>query len=161
MKRLWSGEPMAADIGPIGPRPVQAGGPPLLIGGLSPAAIPRVGRWGDGYFGTGADPAAARQMYDVALAAWQEAGRAGKPRFVMGLYFALGPDAATRGGVYLRDYYAFLGPMAEMIASTILSSPEAIAGAVQVYGEVGVDELALWPTIAELDQVDRLAELTG
>jgi alkanesulfonate monooxygenase SsuD/methylene tetrahydromethanopterin reductase-like flavin-dependent oxidoreductase (luciferase family) len=161
MKRLWAGEPLASDIGAIGPQPAREGGPPILIGGHSPAAIRRVGRWGDGYFGTGVDPATARQLYDVALAAWQEAGRSGQPRFVMGFYFALGPDAAERGAVYLRDYYSFLGPMADMIAGSILSSPEAIAGAIRAYAEVGVDEVALWPTIAELDQVDRLAALVA
>jgi len=161
MQRIWSGEPVSSDIGPIGPRPAQAGGPPILIGGLSPAAVRRVGRWGDGYFGTGADPATIRQLYDVAQAAWQEAGRSGTPRFVMGLYFALGPAAAERGGDYIRDYYAFLGPMADMIAGSILTTPEAITGAIEAYGAVGVDEVALWPTIADLDQVDRLAQVVG
>jgi alkanesulfonate monooxygenase SsuD/methylene tetrahydromethanopterin reductase-like flavin-dependent oxidoreductase (luciferase family) len=161
MKRIWAGESMAEDIGSIGPRPVQEGGPPILIGGHSPAAIRRVARWGDGYLATGVDPATARQLYEIALAAWQEAGRPGQPRFVMGLYFALGPDAAERGGTYIRDYYAFLGPMADMIAGAIVSSDEAIKGVMQAYRDVGVDELALWPTIAELDQVDRLAQLIG
>ncbi|MGH2614863.1 MAG: LLM class flavin-dependent oxidoreductase, partial [Thermomicrobiales bacterium] len=134
-------------------------GPPILIGGLSPAAVRRVGRWGDGYFGTGADPATARQFYDIADTAWREAGRPGRPRFVMGLYWALGPDAAERGSAYIRDYYAFLGPMADMIAGSILTTPEAIKGAIQAYGDVDVDELALWPTIADVDQVDLLAEV--
>src|SRR5712691_8038837 len=39
MKRIWSGQPLAEDIGPVGPSPVQPGGPELLIGGYSPAAI--------------------------------------------------------------------------------------------------------------------------
>jgi alkanesulfonate monooxygenase SsuD/methylene tetrahydromethanopterin reductase-like flavin-dependent oxidoreductase (luciferase family) len=161
MQRIWSGEPVSADIGSIGPRPAQAGGPPLLIGGLSAAAVRRVGRWGDGYFGTGADPATIRQLYDEAQAAWQAAGRSGTPRFVMGLYFALGPDAAERGGTYIHDYYAFLRPMADMLAGAILTTPEPIIGAMQAYEAVGVDEVALWPTIADLDQVDRLAQVVG
>ena len=161
MKQIWAGEAVSAEVGPIGPRPVQDGGPPILIGGLSPAAVRRVGRWGDGYFGTGADPATIRQLYDIAQDAWHEAGRSGRPRFVMGLYWALGPDAAKRGGAYIRDYYGFLGPMVEMIAGSILSTPEAIAGAIQAYGEVGVDEVALWPTIADPEQVDRLSDVVG
>ena len=123
------------------------------------AAVRRVGGWGDGYFGTGADPATIRQLYDIAQDAWHEAGRSGRPRFVMGLYWGLGPDAAKRGGAYIRDYYGFLGPMVEMIAGSILSTPEAIAGAIQAYGEVGVDEVALWPTIADPEQVDRLSDV--
>jgi alkanesulfonate monooxygenase SsuD/methylene tetrahydromethanopterin reductase-like flavin-dependent oxidoreductase (luciferase family) len=161
MKRLWAGEPLGDGIGPVGPAPAQAGGPPILIGGLSAAAVRRVGRWADGYFGTGLDPTTIRQLYEVALKAWQDAGRSGAPRFVMGLYYALGPQASERGGAYIHDYYAFAGPMADMIASTVLSSPEAIQAAIQAYGEVGVDEVALWPTIADLDQVDRLAQVVG
>ena len=72
--------------------------------------------------GRSPDPATIRQLYDVALGAWQEAGRAGRPRFVMGLFWGLGPDAAERGGAYLRDYYAWLGPMADMIASRCMLS---------------------------------------
>lgn len=161
MKRLWAGEPMGDEVGSIGPAPAQAGGPPILIGGLSPAAVRRAGRWADGYFGTGLDPTTIRQLYEVALKAWQEAGRSGTPRFVMGLYYALGPQAEERGGSYIHHYYAFAGPMADMIASTILASPEAIQMAIQAYGEVGVDEIALWPTIPDLDQVDRLAQIVG
>src|SRR5207244_9453668 len=44
MKRIWSGQPLAADIGPIGPSPVQQGGPELLIGGYALHAIQRDGR---------------------------------------------------------------------------------------------------------------------
>ncbi len=61
----------------------------------------------------------------------------------------------------MRDYYAFLGPMADMLAGSVLTSPEAIQGAIAAYGDVGVDEVALWPTIADLDQVDRLAQVVG
>lgn len=161
MKRIWSGEPVSDDVGPIGPRPAQEGGPPILIGDLSPAAVRRVGRWGDGYVGTGADPATIRQLYDIALAAWQESRRSGAPRFVMGLYWGLGPVAAERSVAYIQDYYRFLGPMADMIAGSTLTTPEAIQGAMTAYGNVGVDEVALWPTNADLDQVDRLAQVVG
>src|SRR6266699_6339441 len=46
MKRIWLGQPFSDDVGPIGPAPAQPGGPELLIGGYSPVAIQRVGRWG-------------------------------------------------------------------------------------------------------------------
>ena len=36
MKQIWAGEAVSAEVGPIGPRLVQDGGPPILIGGLSP-----------------------------------------------------------------------------------------------------------------------------
>ena len=51
MKRIWSGEPGEEGVGPVGPPPTRAGGPELLIGASSPAAIRRVGRWADGLMG--------------------------------------------------------------------------------------------------------------
>lgn len=158
MTRIWAGETVSAEIGPIGPAPAQAGGPPLLIGGFGLAAFRRVGRWGDGFIGTVVDPATAGQLYEGASAAWQAANRPGRPRFVMGLYFALGPDAAEQGAAYVHDYYAFDEGMAGMIAGSVLATPEAITNAVRTYAEIGVDEISFWPTIAGLDQLDRLAD---
>ena len=70
-------------------------------------------------------------------------------------YFALSePD---RGADYLRDYYAFTGPFAEKIAAGNLTSARAIKDFVRGYEEEGCDELVLLPTVADLDEVDRLA----
>jgi len=161
MKRVWSGQPMAEDVGPIGPAPARPGGPELLIGGYSPMAIKRVSRWGDGFIAGGAPPAMARQGYDLAEQAWKTAGRTGKPRFVAGMYWGVGPDAAERIGAYIRNYYAYMGPMAEQMANSIPSTPEAVKGAIQAFADIGVDELICWPCIPDLDQVDRLAEIIG
>ena len=161
MQRIWSGQPFSADVGPIGPTPVQPGGPELLIGGYSPAAIQRVGRWGVGYIAGGAPPPMARQGYAAAEQAWTAAGKAGKPRFVAATYFGLGPNAAEKAGAYLRNYYAVMGPRAEQIASSVPSTPEVVKGVIQAFTDIGVDELLCWPCIPELDQVDRLADVVG
>jgi alkanesulfonate monooxygenase SsuD/methylene tetrahydromethanopterin reductase-like flavin-dependent oxidoreductase (luciferase family) len=161
MKRVWSGQPAGDEVGPIGPPPAQPGGPELLIGGYSPPAIRRVGRWGDGYISGGIpDPAQVRQMFDLAEESWRAEGREGKPRLVASLYYALGPNA-ERGGDYIRDYYSYFGPAADDMARSIPSSPEAVEGLIRGFGEVGADEVVCWPTVAELDQVDRLAALVG
>ena len=41
MKRVWSGEDVDSDndVGPMGPPPVQKGGPEILIGGGTPQAL--------------------------------------------------------------------------------------------------------------------------
>src|SRR5687767_6160078 len=94
MKRVWSGQPVSEEVGPIGPPPAQVGGPELLIGGYTPTAIRRVGRWGDGFISGGVrDPEQVRQMFDVAEESWRAEGREGKPRLVACLYYALGPNA--------------------------------------------------------------------
>ena len=161
MKRVWSGQPVSDEVGPIGPPPARAGGPELLIGAYSPAAIRRAGRWADGFITGGvADPEQARQMYDVVEESWRAEGREGRPRLVGSIYYALGPNA-DRGADYIRDYYSYFGPAVEEMATSIPSSPEIIEGLMRGFGEVGADELVCWPTVADLDQLDRLAELVG
>jgi alkanesulfonate monooxygenase SsuD/methylene tetrahydromethanopterin reductase-like flavin-dependent oxidoreductase (luciferase family) len=161
MKRVWSGQPVSEEVGPIGPPPAQAGGPELLIGGYTPTAIRRVGRWGDGFISGGVrDPEQVRQMFDVAEESWRAEGREGKPRLVACLYYALGPNA-DRGGDYIRHYYSYFGPAADDMARSIPSSPETIEGLIRGFGDVGADEVVCWPTVAELEQVDRLAEVVG
>ena len=161
MKRVWSGEPVSDEAGPVGPTPAQAGGPELLIGGYSATPIRRVGRWADGFISGGvADPEQVRQMFDLAEESWRAEGRDGKPRLVATLYYALGPNAA-RGGDYIRDYYSYFGPAADDMARAIPSSPDAVAELIRGFGDVGADEVVCWPTVAELEQVDRLAEVVG
>lgn len=161
MDQIWSGQPLSKDVGPIGPAPVQQGGPELLIGGNSPAAIQRVARWGNGFIVGGGGPDAARQGYSVALEVWQTAGRPGKPRLVGGMYFGLGPNAAEQAADYIHHYYAFAGPIGDMIANNVPSTPEAVKAGIQAFADIGMDELVLWPCIPDLEQVDRLAELVG
>jgi alkanesulfonate monooxygenase SsuD/methylene tetrahydromethanopterin reductase-like flavin-dependent oxidoreductase (luciferase family) len=158
MHRIWSGEPMSERIGRIGPAPAQAGGPEILIGGYSPPALQRAAHWGVGYIAGGALPDRARQGYEAVAAAWKAAGRSGTPRFVTATYFALGEDAAARGAVYLRDYYG-ASPYTDAVVAGMPTTPEAVKARIQAFADVGADELTLWPTIAELDQVDRLAKL--
>ena len=162
MKRIWSGKPVGEEVGPIGPQPVQSGGPEILIGGYTPEAIRRGARWADGFIsGGGGDPAHARQNYDLLAEEWKVEGRQGRPRFVAAVYFALGPDARERGAASLRSYYAFLGPRVEHMVAAIPASDEAVKAAIESFADAGADEFVLWPTIAELDQVDRLAALVG
>jgi alkanesulfonate monooxygenase SsuD/methylene tetrahydromethanopterin reductase-like flavin-dependent oxidoreductase (luciferase family) len=161
MKRVWSGQPVSDEVGPIGPPPAQAGGPEVLIGGYTPTSIRRVGRWADGFISGGIpDPDQVSQMFDLAKEAWRTEGREGRPRLVATLYYALGPDA-ERGGDYIRDYYSFFGPGADDMARSIPSTPEAVDDLIRGFGAAGADEVVCWPTVAELDQVDRLAELVG
>ncbi|HEX2183609.1 MAG TPA: LLM class flavin-dependent oxidoreductase [Rubrobacteraceae bacterium] len=161
MKRVWSGKPVGDGIGEIGPQPARPGGPELLIGAYAPAPLRRVGRWGDGFISGGIpDPGTVRQMYDVAEESWRAEGREGRPRFVACMYYALGPDA-ERGGDYIRDYYAYFGGAEEDMARSIPSSEETVEGLIRGFADAGADELMCWPTIADLDQLDRLADLVG
>ena len=41
MRRIWAGEPPFDGADPVGPPPVQPGGPPLVAGSMGPKAIAR------------------------------------------------------------------------------------------------------------------------
>ena len=56
LRKLWSEDGASHDgrhfrFGPVSlnPKPVQAGGPPIIVGGRKPPALRRAGRLGDGY----------------------------------------------------------------------------------------------------------------
>lgn len=78
LKGLWSGEPFSfhgkffnLDNVRIAPQPVQAGGPPLWIGGFVRAAARRVVHYGDGYTLGQVD----RTYYDMYVEELKAAGR--------------------------------------------------------------------------------------
>jgi alkanesulfonate monooxygenase SsuD/methylene tetrahydromethanopterin reductase-like flavin-dependent oxidoreductase (luciferase family) len=158
MTRIWSGQPMDEQTGPIGPAPVQPGGPEVLIGAFVPAAISRLERWGNGYLAGGGALPQINECFRLAEKSWQRAGRPGKPRLVADAYYALGPEAVSRSTAYILDYHAPLGPMAQQMANFVLSSPEAIRASIRAFEEIGTDELVFMPSIPELDQLHLLTE---
>jgi alkanesulfonate monooxygenase SsuD/methylene tetrahydromethanopterin reductase-like flavin-dependent oxidoreductase (luciferase family) len=159
MKRIWAGQPVSDGVRPVGPPPVQPGGPEILMGGYVPAALERTARWANGFISGGVPPDIAAQGYSIVEQAWQAAGRPGKPRFVSGVYWAIGDKA--RAGAYIRDYYGYMGAMADAMAQALPSTAAEVKELIKAYEAVGVDEVILWPCIPDIDQVDRLAEAVG
>ena len=131
----------------------------LLVGGGSGPAFARMARYADGYAHGGGPPRAFASAAARAQAAWTDLGRLGRPRLWGQGYFALGD--VERGNAYLRDYYAFTGPFAERIVAANLTSARAIKDFVRGYEEAGCDELVLFPTTGDLEELDRLAEAVG
>lgn len=167
MRRVWAGEPLDDGVGPIGPAPARKEGPPLLIGGRSPAALRRSGRLGDGYVAGSAGSAVSNQAqetlgyYRVVEEAWKEAGKPGKPRLVAGLTCAWGAYGAARTAESIRAYYAFRGDAARTMDVQVPSTPQALRDALRAYEEIGCDELILEPGLADLDQIDRLSDFVA
>src|SRR5262249_3314578 len=150
----------AWEEGAIAPQTPRPAGPELLVGGLSDATFARVARYADGYVHGGGPPRAFARMADKARAAWLDAGRPGGPRLWAQGYFAVGDEATVaRGQAAMRHYYAFTGPFAEKIVAGLLTTPQALAQFVRGYAEAGCDELVLLPAVADLAQVERLADL--
>jgi alkanesulfonate monooxygenase SsuD/methylene tetrahydromethanopterin reductase-like flavin-dependent oxidoreductase (luciferase family) len=162
LKRAWAGEAPAEGVLPIGPRPVQPGGPELLIGAFVDAALQRAGRLADGILTWSFAPDAAFHARALATAAQarRAEGRDGSPRLVASIYFALGPEAEAKMERFLNHYYGYLDASRRraMFEGITTFAPATLREVVRSYAEAGVDEVLFSPTIASADQVDRLAE---
>ncbi|MFL5995182.1 MAG: LLM class flavin-dependent oxidoreductase [Streptomyces sp.] len=158
LRRTWSGEPYGEGIGPIGPAPATPGGPEVLFGGFAPAALERVGRFGDGFLGAALPPSFMSNLFRAAETAWQKHDRPGRPRLIAQANVALGPDdTLDRARRNLRDYYAFSGHVAYMEAG-LLTTPRQIREAADAYVGIGADEVMLYCWTSDADQIDRLAD---
>ncbi len=160
MRAVWNQETRGR-AHPVGPAPVQAGGPPILFGGEAPATFRRLAEYGAGWVLGGGRPEQLAAGAEKAKAAWREAGREGEPRVVALAYVSLGDDAEEHARRYLLDYYGFLGDFAEQIAGSALTSPKAVAAARAAFADAGCDELVLFPCNPDLAQVDLVAEAAG
>lgn len=149
---IWAGE------AGIGPAPAN-GRPRLIIGGTADAAYERAARYGDGWIMGGGPPDRLPGAIEKATAAWQAAGRDGKPLIMALAYFALGENAKAAAQGYLHDYYAFTG---EEIAGAIAGSAATDADTVRAYRDAfaanGCDELFFIPCDPDPGQVDLLAD---
>jgi alkanesulfonate monooxygenase SsuD/methylene tetrahydromethanopterin reductase-like flavin-dependent oxidoreductase (luciferase family) len=165
MRRVWSGEHVVdgAD-GPTEPRPLQAGGPPILVGAITVPSIQRAARWADGVTGFSFGPSAEEVSlaWDTARAAWREAGR-GKPRLTTGFWFALGPRARQQMDEYLARYLNFMGAdLARALTPTVrTTSAAALREALQQLENLGTDEVMLVPTTADPEEVRRVEEIVA
>lgn len=156
LHRSWAGESVTGDDFPVGPPPAAGNRVSVLIGGSSDAAVARTVKYAEGWTAGGGGPAMAAPMVEKVRAAWRDAGREGEPRFAALVYFGLGDDEASRAS--LRTYYAFLGDWTDMIVESAVRTPAAAKAIVESFTEVGVTEVVFDPTVASLDEVDRLAD---
>ncbi len=161
LRRLWAGEALV-DGAAVGPPPVQPGGPRILCSGTGPKSLARAARWADGVSGftLAADPSEAATVFATADRAWAEAGRAERPRRVMGSFVALGPGAADTLEAFGRRYLAVFGERVAVGLSRRmpLHSTAALERFLGGLDEEGCDEVILVPADGDPDLVARLAE---
>lgn len=155
---VWHGEAVEG-VGLVGPEPIQPGGPPIVLGGYGEAALRRLARWGTGFISGGLPANAAAPLYRLAEQVWKDAGREGKPRLYGSAYYALGENGKERGGAYIKRYYG--EEMGGQIAQHLPDNRDAIRGVVQSFVDAGADEVFLWPTTPDVEQVEQLAEIVA
>ncbi|MEU4286820.1 LLM class flavin-dependent oxidoreductase [Kribbella sp. NPDC026596] len=160
MRAVWAGEPRGY-AGPIGPTPVQPGGPPLLIGGGSPAAYRRMTEYGAGWILGAGGPDVFAAAATKARESWRTAGREGEPRLVSIGYVSLGEDATQHAEQYLGNYYAFAGDYVSRIMAGALTTPQQVSDTVAGFTAAGCDELILFPCNPDLQQITLIATAAG
>lgn len=112
LRRLWAGHPPFDGADPIGPVPIQHGGPELLAAAMGPKSFARAAKWADGNTGFAMDGSGDSMAAAVVAAdqAWADAGRTDAPRNVTGCFAVLG--TADDQGVlqaFTYDYLAIFG----------------------------------------------------
>jgi alkanesulfonate monooxygenase SsuD/methylene tetrahydromethanopterin reductase-like flavin-dependent oxidoreductase (luciferase family) len=160
LHQAWRDEPVAGSPFPVGP-PATRGRIPLLIGGQAELAAPRAARWEAGFTVGGAPPEMAAAAIQKFRKAYEQAGGTGRPRIVCLTYFSLGEEHTAESLHNLRTYYGFLGDWAEGVATSAPRTAEVVRERAAAFEALGVDELIFDPTVANLDQVDRLADAVG
>src|SRR5439155_5951561 len=94
MRRIWQGQPPFEGADPVGPSPLQPGGPPLVAGVFGPKGIARAARWAAGVDGWTLDGNrdAMADAFTAIRAAWRDAGRDEPPYLSSSIWYALGDD---------------------------------------------------------------------
>ncbi|MFP6563284.1 MAG: LLM class flavin-dependent oxidoreductase [Myxococcota bacterium] len=163
LRRVWRGEPGFEGAPAVGPLPVQPGGPPILAGSMAAKPLARAARWADGVYAWSgnANRDEMKGHFDRSVAAWQKAGRETRPRQVGGFWYSLADDAATRLQEYVFEYVRGVGDdAARMIASLMdRASPDAVLEGLDAMEEAGCDEVFLVPATADIEEVERAAEI--
>ena len=165
MKRIWSGDKVTESVVPVGPTPVQAGGPELLIGTMGPKTVRSAAVWADGLAGTTLDLDVDKQneLFDVARAAWAEA-RNRKPHLATSFWFALGDgdDGRAQMHRHLRHYMNWIpGEHVDAMAPTTgwAGTEKELLDVLHKFAAIGTDEIHLIPTSSNIDQLRRVAEV--
>jgi alkanesulfonate monooxygenase SsuD/methylene tetrahydromethanopterin reductase-like flavin-dependent oxidoreductase (luciferase family) len=162
LRRLWAGEALSDEVGPISPPALRPNGPELLIGGYVPALATRIATWGDGFMAPGGGTRTQLlELWQQITQAWADAERHGRPRWVGASYFALGPDAVDQARAYINATYGYNPELAERRLQNIPTSPQAVEDAIKQQEEMGADEFILRPCSSEVEQLDRLADIAG
>jgi alkanesulfonate monooxygenase SsuD/methylene tetrahydromethanopterin reductase-like flavin-dependent oxidoreductase (luciferase family) len=164
MRRIWNGEPPFEGADPVGPPPVQPGGPPLVAGVFGPKGIARAARWAIGVDGAwtldgnrDVMAAAFAQIRD----AWRDAGRAEAPHLSSSIWYALGDDAEARLRGYAYDYLKIFGDDIGRGAASMATcfGADALRRTVVNAREAGADEFFLVPTTADPDELTRTLDV--
>lgn len=169
MRRVWRGERVTDAVRPVGPPPVQDGGPELLVGTMGPRTVRDAAGWADGLAGVtlDLDVAAVARLFALARTAWADAGRP-PPRLTTSFWFALDETTGGRARAqvhrHLRHYMNWLPvDLVDALAPTtgFAGTVPQLVALLDRFAQIGADEVQLIPTGSDVAQVRRVADALG
>jgi alkanesulfonate monooxygenase SsuD/methylene tetrahydromethanopterin reductase-like flavin-dependent oxidoreductase (luciferase family) len=166
MRSIWAGTyPLPDDAPPLGPTPLQPGGPPIFASSLGPKSMRRAARWADGLAGfhMGPDLKEIEAIFDAFRSTWSNAGRTGTPTLQMAFWFGLVDRAPERIVAFAHDYLMIFGPKFARARSQLChaTSPAAIREIFRKLEDLGCDEAIMTPTTANLDELSAAEDLVA
>lgn len=163
LRRVWRGEEIIPGGGPIGPPPTKKDGPQLLAGAIGPKSIQRCAAWADGLYAWSgnADQAELERSFNVADAAWEQAGRKNRPYRLGGFWYTLADGGQQKLYDYVYEYLAIAGDeIATMMAQSVhRSSADTVREALDNAEAAGCAEVFVVPATAELSEIDRISDI--
>jgi alkanesulfonate monooxygenase SsuD/methylene tetrahydromethanopterin reductase-like flavin-dependent oxidoreductase (luciferase family) len=152
-RALWRGEPVDWDGrwpvqgGVLAPLPHRFGGPPIWIGGNTPASLERVGKWFDGWFPNAPDPAAFAAQWGEIQATARGGGR-DPGRLSAAMYLTLTVDddadrAAARMDAFLEGYYGAPAAVLRQRQAVYSGPASGVASWLDGYARAGATDLVL------------------
>jgi alkanesulfonate monooxygenase SsuD/methylene tetrahydromethanopterin reductase-like flavin-dependent oxidoreductase (luciferase family) len=159
IRDIWNGDGELESK--VGPR-TSGKGPSLMVGGSVDVAFERAAKYGDGWTQGGSGASQFGADLSNLDDAWKKAGRDGQPRTLALGYFGLGPSAQADVESYVGDYYAWLGDDAvQGITAGAPKDADSVKALMKGYEEWNCDELILFPSSSDPEQVVLLAEAAG
>jgi alkanesulfonate monooxygenase SsuD/methylene tetrahydromethanopterin reductase-like flavin-dependent oxidoreductase (luciferase family) len=155
IKQVWAGE---GKVPGIGPRPTN-GEIPIWVGGHSEAALRRAAKHGVGWIAPGGSVMAFPDLVSRAKKVFADADRAETPRVAALAYVALGATRKEPAGAYLRHYYSYVGPKAEMLAANVIADKDRLQATIDGYAAAGCDELLIFPCTDDVEQLALIAKV--
>jgi alkanesulfonate monooxygenase SsuD/methylene tetrahydromethanopterin reductase-like flavin-dependent oxidoreductase (luciferase family) len=155
-REFWDGKLVGGGPNPgVTPNARQV---PLVFGGMSDAAYARGAKWGTGYIGGSVPASMVAPSFDAFRSEWTKAGREGSPRLIGLAYFAFGDGDLGRSNVH--DYYSISGDqIAGLISGNVSVGADRVKETIEAFAEIGTTDLIFNPSIGDLDEIARLAEV--
>jgi alkanesulfonate monooxygenase SsuD/methylene tetrahydromethanopterin reductase-like flavin-dependent oxidoreductase (luciferase family) len=158
MHRAWRGERIGGSGKSVSPRPTANDRVPIVFGGSLDVNLRRILEWGEGWTAGGVPAEMVAAPATAVRDAWTAAGKEGRPRLFALTYFSLGPHSEEASRRNLHDYYDFIPGFVDAIVDGAARSEDEVRARVAAFERAGVDTLVFTPSVARLDQVDRLAD---